>query len=110
MDGIFVAHANDPHLGFSDPKYPDDFTIVAVVEIPKGQEETSNEALAGYAFQETNNINGPWTDNPSVTVVGGPGHRSTSSGDIVVTPDGSVMLCQATGWKEIQVNLKGETR
>jgi len=101
--GIQVAHAKNPTFGFMDlpdrpaPKYPDDFIMVAIVEVPPGTEPDPD-----FAFQATNHIDGHWWDNESVTLVGEPTHRSTSVGDAVAMPDGRVLMCANTGWKELK--------
>ena len=96
-----VAHAKNPNFGFAgpdrpDPVYPDDFILVAVVEVPEGQEPNVE-----HAFQMTNHIDCDWWENPGVTLVGEPKHRSTSVGDVVIMPDGKALLCASVGWKEI---------
>lgn len=102
VQGIQVAHAKNPNFGFlredhPDPNYPDDFFMVAVVEVPKGQDPDPD-----FAYQETNHIDKPWWENESVTLVGEPKHRSTSVGDVVTMPDGRVLMCNSTGWKELK--------
>jgi len=112
MNGILVAHAKNPNFGFKaagpDPKFPEDFTLVATVAVPVGQEDTSPETLADIAFRDTNHIESSWTENESVTLLDGDQHRSTSCGDVVVTPDGSVMLCEDVGWKKIGTHIFNE--
>lgn len=59
-------------------------------------------------FTLTNSINSDWWDNPpaGVRLFNGDKHRSTSSGDIVVLPDGTARLFNGmaavaiTGWKK----------
>jgi len=98
--GIQVAHALRPNFGFDGinpaPVYPDGFITVAVVEVPEGTEATPD-----LAFRLTNHIDSPWWENPGVTLVGSPTHRSTSVGDVVVMPDGSVMKCEMAGWSKV---------
>jgi len=97
-----VAHAKNPNFGYAspeapDPKYPEDFTVVAMVEVPDGQEPDPD-----LAFQLTNHIDKPWWENEGVTLVGAPRHRSTSVGDLVVMPDGKILLCKTCGWVELK--------
>ena len=103
VDEIFVAHAKNSNFD-GKAVFPDDFTTVATVKIPKGQEDAEPKALARHAFQETNHIDAPWFDNESVTVIGEPNHRSTSVGDVVITPDGTIVLCKPIGWERIGTN------
>jgi hypothetical protein len=78
---------------------------VAVVEVPEGQEPDPD-----FAFHHTNHIDRPWWENPGVTLVGEPKHRSTSVGDAVVMPDGRVLFCAPTGWRELGRHKKARKR
>lgn len=95
-----VAHARNPNFGFPrpeapDPVYPQDFEVVALVEVPPGQ-----DADPDLAYQLTNHIDRSWWDNEGVTLVGKTEHRSTSVGDLVILPDGKILECNYHGWKE----------
>ena len=73
------------------PAFPDDYTMVAVVE---GEDVET-------AYRLTNHIDAPWWENEGVTLIGNPEHRSTSTGDVVVMPNGQVLRCDNAGWTEI---------
>jgi len=88
-----VYHAKNPTFGFGpEPKWPDDFTLVAKVACDERDE----------AFMLTNNIGQSWDKNLKVTAFGGQ-HRSTSIWDAVKNlSTGKVYLCICMGWKEIK--------
>lgn len=50
-------------------------------------------------FELTNHIHHPWWENKKVKCI--KQSRSTSVGDIVITPGGQHYKCEAVGWKEI---------
>jgi hypothetical protein len=75
----------------SQPVFPGDYTMVAVVE---GDDENK-------AYELTNHLECPWWENTGVTLIGEPKHRSTSVGDVVVMPDGRVLRVENAGWKLI---------
>jgi len=101
-----VAHAKNPNFGFAreghpDPVYPADFFMVAVVEVPERQEPNPD-----HAFHLTNHIDRAWWENPGVTLVGEPRHRSTSVGDVVIMPNGRAMLCTPLGFRALKTPKK----
>ena len=51
------------------------------------------------AFELTNTIHRPWWTNPGVRAV--KPTRSTSVGDVLVTPDGKAHRCMPSGWKTL---------
>jgi len=74
-------------------RFPQDYDKVAVVEADDVEE----------VFAMTNHIDHPWTDNDGVVELpAGRQVRSTSVGDVVVTPDGKKMYCNPMGWEEIR--------
>lgn len=54
------------------------------------------------AFELTNNINRPWSENEGVVAVEG-GTRSTSTGDIMKMADGSLHLVASYGFVKLDV-------
>jgi len=80
-------------IGDENPyTFPDDYDHVAMVE--------------GYdvedAFQHTQNLDKPWTQNENVTVIGLDGnYRSSMVGDVVCV--GSVpWVCIGSGWDKLE--------
>jgi len=67
--------------------FPDHFTAVATVE-------TANP---GDAYERTNSIDRGWWENERVTPLIGPA-RSTSVGDVMELPDGSLPLVRGIGF------------
>lgn len=52
------------------------------------------------AFDRTNNIDSAWPNNELVTAELNPnGHRSTSSGDVMVNEDGQIFTVSTVGFK-----------
>ena len=103
---VLVGHAKKPNWGLESvgpaPKYPDDFVLVASVEVP--DEETH---LEEYAFHQTNHIDGPWWENPGVTkLVTGP-VRSTSVGDVVVLPNRQAYQVAVCGFELLTPHPQG---
>jgi len=105
IQAIQVAHAIKPSFGFPtsdrpEPKYPDGFQMVAIVE---WREDYTLDENLNMAFQLTNHIGCPWWENPGVTALG-PfpfKHRSSSVGDLISVPDGRLFQAAPLGWKEL---------
>lgn len=93
-----VYHDKEPRFGIGSESrvWPDDFDLVAVVDV--------NDPDAAFGLTNHTDDAG-WTRNRGVRVLMD-GVRSTSVGDIVVTPDGKVYLCQNIGWAVIGDGLK----
>ena len=74
------------------PLFPEAYVHVADVATDKPD----------VAFHLTNNIDNGWHVNSRVTPVGAAvsGARSTSVGDVVVTPNGERWLCAPFGWEK----------
>lgn len=72
-----------------------DYQAVAIVNIPG--ETRSEGSFLSMVFQYTNSIDDHWSTNEYVTVLKEE-CRSTSVGDIVLTPDGVLHMCQMAGW------------
>ncbi len=103
-----VAHAvKNITFGFgTHPSYPEDYKMVAILEIPEDWNGEDQNYLAGYAFQATNHIDREWWNNEGVTCIGPKEHRSTSAGDVVVLPDGRVMRYELSGYSVVTVEEK----
>ena len=87
-----VYHANRPTFGMEPaPKYPDDYTLVAVVTTAGGIEDV---------FRLTNHIDTDWRKNKEVSPTPA-AKRSTSVGDVVAEIGGSTLLCEGYGWSKI---------
>ena len=88
-----VYHAVDPTFGQHFLPLPSEFQLVAEVE----------DADLERAFHLTNHLeDAGWPENEGVTCfVASP--RSTSVGDILVSPDGIAHLCESVGWKPLGV-------
>lgn len=95
MKPMMVFHATEPSFLPDAPKkeFPADFTLVAVIDCDN----------LSMAYQLTNNIEAPWTENAGVTVIGTGPYRSTSVGDVILLDDGTAKLCANAGWDDIQV-------
>jgi hypothetical protein len=78
-----VKNVTGPQL-----RFPHDFELVAEVE-------TNDPEIA---FARTNSVEQPWPKNPGV-IAHKPESRSTSSGDVVVTPQGALHHCLSFGWQ-----------
>ena len=76
--------------GFPQPTWPSDFEKVATVATTSLDE----------AFQKTNHIFRPWTENEEV-VESIEKPRSTSCGDVLVLPDGRAMRVAGQGFCEV---------
>ena len=92
-----------PDLGLKEkqkrPVDPKRFELVAYVRIDSVDE----------AYRLTNSIDCPWWENDGVKAI--KQARSTSVGDIIVSPDGVAFLCKVMGWEELErVNLHEETQ
>ena len=89
---IEVHHAIDPTFGHGGtPVWPDAYVRVATV--------ATDDIDCAYQF--TNTIDKYWWDNAGVTShFPGKGCRSTSVGDILVTPNGT-FRCAGTGWDKV---------
>ena len=91
-----VAHvipSKTRDIGFPpcEPQYPADFVEVAIVD------GCNPEA----AFELTNHIAGPWFENPGVTVIGEPNHRSTMVGDVIIMDNGDVLRVDNVDFSKI---------
>jgi hypothetical protein len=87
-----VYHANNPTFGFGKtPKFPEEFTAVAVIDSPN----------LGETFKITNHIDHNWEENTEVIDLLAKGNRSTSVGDVMVENDGTKHRCENCGWKKI---------
>ena len=101
MEQIRVEHAIHPNFGEDDkpePRYPQDYRIVALVDVPEGTEPC---AYIGMVHILTNHIDWEWWKNEGVTLIGEPKQRSTSIGDVVMLPDGRKFKCVRVGWEKI---------
>lgn len=86
-----LFHATKPTIpAISAPSWPADYRLVAEVEAP------SIEAV----FRLTNSHDRHWSLRPGVACFA-PNARSTSVGDVVVTPGGRVFRCESRGWQEL---------
>lgn len=101
-----VYHDTKPNFGLSEileevgedekikeyfpPFDPTRFELVAYVRIDSVDE----------AYRLTNNIDCPWWENEGVKVV--KKSRSTSVGDVIVSPQGEVYLCKILGWEKLE--------
>jgi hypothetical protein len=83
-DRTFSADRDKPAL------FPDHFTAVAEVET----------AEPGDAYERTNSIHNGWWENERVTALKGPA-RSTSVGDVMELPDGSLLLVRGIGFAPV---------
>lgn len=72
------------------PSFPEEYELVAEVDA----------ADMSDVYRLTNNIEDAWTRNAEVKATGSE-FRSTSCGDVVVTPDGKSLRCASVGWEEI---------
>ncbi len=89
-----VWHAKNPTFGFGEhPTFPGDYALAGRVHSDQ----------LDIVFEQTNNICAPWTENDLVEAEPGT-QRSTSVGDVVVTPDGRHWRCDNCGWTEIATN------
>lgn len=89
---VRIAHSEPERL-----KYPQDYTLMA--EVPYDNNENVEFNLEN-AYRLTNSINESWYTNTDLVV-----HekgRSTSVGDIVVTPDGDVWKLTHNGYKFVE--------
>jgi hypothetical protein len=100
MTQTLVYHEQGGSFGFGPQKpFPGeegDFLLAARVDTDDPDE----------AFRLTQHIDEPWYDNPECHEEPHPEtgqrHRSTSAGDVVVTPDGKHWRCEPVGWTEFQ--------
>jgi len=81
---VEVYHAKEPNFGFKlahfpDPKWPDEFTLVAEINSPRNN---PFDALDDAYFL-TNSIDKPWWEHKSVHAVVDRA-RSTSVGDVII--------------------------
>lgn len=88
MAEVFHDKVFDP--SWRNRTFPDDFVKVA---------ETETDDLEDV-FYLTNHVNCAWWENEGVRRIG-PECRSTSSGDVVVLKDGTVMVCRTIGWANV---------
>jgi hypothetical protein len=89
-----VFHAVDPTFGWGDedPKWPDEYSLVATVD--------SDDVDKVYEL--TNTIDSYWWKNAGVTPEFiGEGCRSTSVGDVIKMTDNKLFRCESIGWKEL---------
>ena len=87
-----VWHAKNPSFGIgAKPAFPESYTKIAEVEC---------DALDDV-FEATNHIDRNWLHNPEVKASYVLRARSTSVGDVVVTPEGKKMYCASVGWEEL---------
>ncbi|URC15302.1 hypothetical protein GD1_178 [Paraglaciecola Antarctic GD virus 1] len=74
-------------------KHSEEYETVAMVEA----------ADLNEAFERTNTIQSVWWENDKVTkLFDGEGCRSTSVGDVVITPDNKVFLVAASGFIQVR--------
>lgn len=87
-----VYHAKNPNFGMGDKQPFNDkhFSKVAIVEAVDLDE----------VFELTNHIDKPWWVNKGI-IWYQTGSRSTSVGDVVVTPQGTRFMCSLVGWEQI---------
>jgi len=78
--------------------FPTDYKLVARVDSHDEEE----------IFYLTNHVYCEWVDHPEVEVVGGRRQRSTSVGDVVEMPDGRVLRCDPSGWRELHISCDGD--
>lgn len=71
--------------------FPDNFMLVAEVDSDDIDD----------AFRLTNHIDDDWWNNPGVKKCCEEKVRSTSTGDVVLTSDGSVFACCTLGWAKV---------
>ncbi len=74
---------------FESRRWPEDYECVAYVKSSNVED----------CFRLTNTIDAPWYDNPEVECL--KKTRSTSVGDVIVTPDHKIHLCMPMGWQEL---------
>ena len=83
---VKVFHANNPTFGMGDaPKFPEEFTHVADVELPIISSLPDIYYLNNaqdVAYRLTNHIDTDWTENEEV-IVFTDNPRSTSVGDVM---------------------------
>jgi hypothetical protein len=95
---VTLYHAIVPNWGLGQlgPRapWPDGFREVARVQI--AGDPTPDQALE-EAWSQTQHMDRPWWDNPSVELVGPRTARSTSIGDVAIV-GGSRYTCGAVGW------------
>lgn len=90
-----------------DPDFLSDVARTSL-EWPMGFElaaEVTSEPSMGtspqeWAFYRTNNIDAAWTMNTDVKATRDR-MRSTSTGDVVELPDGTLLMCASFGWQKI---------
>jgi hypothetical protein len=83
-----VFHAE--RFQFPPPRWPDGYRLVAEVDAADPQ----------AAFARTNSHDRHWSLQPGVTCID-PEARSTSIGDVVVSPAGEAFRCEPVGWKRL---------
>ena len=93
---VKVYHANNPTFGMGDaPKFPEEFTHVADVELPD-----LNDAQ-DVAYRLTNHIDTDWRENEEVTALSDKA-RSTSVGDVIQVGNEFFMVGMM-GFEKIEV-------
>jgi hypothetical protein len=87
-----LYHDKNPKFGLNETErvWPDDFDLIAWI----------NSDDLDLVFEQTNNVDKSWTDNPGVKVVR-KNPRSTSVGDVIVTSKDIVYICLPIGWKNL---------